>query len=61
MGSNASLPRQAAGCLSLTSPVFHATKQGLPKDERAAVGRVPVPIGVELTEDLVGQEGDGLL
>lgn len=28
-------------------------EQGLPKDERAAVGRVPVPIGVELTEDLV--------
>ena len=28
--------------------------QGLPKDERGYVGRVPVPIGVELTEDLVG-------
>lgn len=28
-------------------------EQGLPKDERAAVGRVPVPIGVELAEDLV--------
>ncbi|KAL4857670.1 putative DNA helicase [Chlorella vulgaris] len=29
--------------------------QGLPKDERNSLGRVPVPIGVELSEDLVGR------
>ncbi|KAL4433271.1 hypothetical protein ABPG77_003319 [Micractinium sp. CCAP 211/92] len=33
--------------------------QGLPKDEKAAMGRVPVPIAVELTEDLVGSCAPG--
>ena len=35
----------------LTRPI---SAQGLPKDERGSVGRVPVPVAVELREDLVG-------
>jgi DNA replicative helicase MCM subunit Mcm2 (Cdc46/Mcm family) len=33
--------------------------QGLPKDEKNSFGRVPVPVSVELCEDLVGRLAPG--
>lgn len=46
----------ARPCVHVSPPAVPARlpTQGLPKDEKAAMGRVPVPIAVELTEDLVG-------
>lgn len=35
-------------------PHLSTNHQGLPKDEKGNMGRVPVPIPVELSEDLVG-------
>ena len=44
--------RQAAGQQSVRLTL--ARLQGLPRDERLGQGRVPVPVDVELLEDLVG-------
>lgn len=55
--SSGAICRQLPGlCMLLTCRLRcpPCWPQGLPRDEKGSGGRVPVPISVELTEDLVG-------